>query len=91
MSSQAKRIIVSGRVQEVWYRKYACEKAIELGLLGTVQNLQTGEVLIQAVGSEERLNAMEEWCWKGSPMSKVTDVVSRDSDLESYPDFRIID
>lgn len=90
MSLVAKRITVSGKVQGVWYRKHACDKAMELGLLGTVQNLTTGEVLIHAVGTEEQLNVMEEWCWKGSPKSNVTSVVLSKIEAKSYPDFRII-
>lgn len=91
MSHQAKEIIVSGKVQGVWYRKYACDKARELRLLGTVQNLNTGEVLIQAQGTDQQLKAMEAWCWKGSPQSKVTGVVCSHIELGSYTDFRIIE
>ena len=75
----------------MWYRKFAFEKALELRLLGTVQNLPTGEVLIHATGTEEQLKAMEEWCWKGSPLSKVTTVLSSEVATGSYPDFKILE
>jgi acylphosphatase len=67
-------ILVSGRVQGVWFRKYTLEKAIELGITGTVRNLRSGDVQIEASGSEEQLKALVTWCWSGSPESKVTDV-----------------
>ena len=87
--SSSKRIIVSGKVQGVWYRKYTHDKASQLGLKGTVQNLENGDVMIEAVGTEEQLNELEEWCWHGSPQSAVTNVISQNREHVDYPDFRI--
>lgn len=84
-------ILVSGKVQGVWYRKYTLEKALQLGIAGTVRNLVSGEVYIEAEGSDEQLKALEEWCWQGSPQSKVTDVKSMPiADFESST-FRIVE
>ncbi|MBL4587290.1 MAG: acylphosphatase [Flavobacteriales bacterium] len=67
-------ITVSGKVQGVWFRKYTYDKAIELSLSGTVQNLANGNVLIHASGDSALLSAFEEWCWQGSPLSNVKNV-----------------
>ena len=84
-------IQVSGKVQDVWFRKYTHEKAIELGVCGTVQNLDNGDVLIHALGSEEQIAALEKWCWKGSPESNVRAVKSEPITAQDFSDFRIIE
>lgn len=89
--SRTKIITVSGRVQGVWFRKYTTDEATQIGLSGTVQNLENGDVLIHATGSDQQLDMLEKWCWKGSPESIVSNVTSEDSKSEEYPDFRIID
>jgi len=84
-------ILVSGKVQGVWFRKYTLEKALQLGVYGTVRNLDSGEVYIEAKGSEEQLKALEKWCWQGSPQSKVRDVETMPiADFET-PTFRIVE
>lgn len=84
-------IQVSGKVQDVWYRKYTCDKARELGLKGEVQNLDNGYVLIHASGSQAQINQLSEWCWKGSPLSDVTGVYVAPMENTTFPDFRIIE
>lgn len=88
---QSVTIQVSGKVQDVWFRKYTCEKAIEIGLLGTVENLENGDVLINASGSADQISALENWCWEGSPLSNVTDVKLTEVKSKDFPDFRIIE
>lgn len=68
------RIIVSGRVQGVFFRKYTLEKAKELGLKGEVKNQQDKSVLIIVAGENWRVDKMIEWCHKGSPLSRVEQV-----------------
>jgi len=84
------KIQVSGKVQGVWFRKYTCDKANEIGLTGTVQNLENGDVLIHALGTELQVLELEKWCWQGSPFSSVKDVKLSDIKATNYPDFRII-
>lgn len=84
-------ITVSGKVQNVWFRKFTCDKAIELGLFGTVENLPNGNVFIQASGNDSQLQALENWCWEGSPESNVTGVDAAETTFTEFPDFRIIE
>ena len=84
------KIQVSGKVQGVWFRKCTCDKANEIGLSGTVQNLENGDVLIHASGTEHQVSELEKWCWQGSPLSSVTDVKLSKTEAINYPDFRII-
>jgi acylphosphatase len=66
--------LVSGRVQGVWFRAYTQRKARELGLTGWVRNLPDGRVEVMAEGPRPQLEALAQWLWQGSPLSKVTDV-----------------
>lgn len=91
MSLTSRKITVSGKVQGVWFRKYTSDKASELGLSGTVQNLPSGQVLIHAVGSLAQLEALEKWCWQGSPESTVKDVASEEIEVKDYSSFKIIE
>ncbi|WP_456445396.1 acylphosphatase [Thiolapillus sp.] len=68
------RCIVSGRVQGVWFRETTRRKAVELGLSGQALNLPDGRVQVTACGEEQALAALQEWLWKGSPLSRVDDV-----------------
>ena len=67
---------VSGRVQGVYYRSYAVDAARALGLVGWVRNIRGGRVEMVIEGEEDALREMLEWCWMGSPSSRVSDVAS---------------
>jgi len=69
------RIVVSGKVQGVFYR-HNCKKAADsLNIKGTVRNLDSGHVEVIAQGDTTALNKLIEWCRKG-PMGAVVDDVS---------------
>ena len=48
-------VMVSGKVQRVWFRKQTQAKALELGLNGWVKNLFTNAVEIIAEGKPEEI------------------------------------
>ena len=67
-------IIVSGRVQGVFYRACTQEKALSLNLFGWVRNLSNGNVEIVAEGEECDLENLAAWCRQGPPSAVVTSV-----------------
>ena len=73
MSARA-HVMVSGRVQGVYYRSYVVDEAKALGITGWVANVEGGRVEAIFEGEEEAVRKMVEWCWKGSPSSRVTGV-----------------
>jgi acylphosphatase len=68
------RAEVSGRVQGVWFRASAQEKAMELGVVGYVKNLPNGNVEFAAVGEDDKVDALLEWAKRGPQMARVKEV-----------------
>lgn len=83
-------IIVSGKVQGVFFRASAKQKADELGIRGTVANLPDGRVYIEAQGSDENLNSFELWCRQGPPRAVVSNVELQSTGLKDFSDFKIL-
>lgn len=71
MSPRRVRLLISGRVQGVFYRHSARSEAMRLHLDGAVQNLVDGRVEAEAEGEEDELKAFIEWCRRGPPGARV--------------------
>lgn len=84
------QIIIRGKVQGVFYRKFTRQKALALGLKGTVQNLADGSVKIIAEGKQSALDKLVAWCWQGSPLCKVLEVKHEIISYNSFKSFEII-
>ena len=82
-------IHVTGKVQAVWYRKYTLDKAVELHLTGFVKNLPDDSVYIIATGTAEQVQQLVEWCWTGSPGSKVLSVIVKEIESQQFDRFAI--
>lgn len=70
-------MLISGRVQGVFFRANAQEVAQRLGLAGYVRNLPDGRVEVVAEGEEEALRRLIEWCHQGPPLARVERVEVR--------------
>ena len=84
-----KRITVVGKVQGVYFRASAQEKAIALGLLGEVRNLADGNVELIACGSSDGVQQLIDWCHVGPPRAEVEQVFVEDMDARGFDSFRI--
>ena len=83
-------IIISGRVQGVWFRASTKQMAKQLGLTGWVRNTPDGCVEAVFEGEENIINKMIEWCHKGPPLSKVKNVeVKNQEPTNEFIDFSI--
>jgi acylphosphatase len=67
-------ILVSGRVQGVFYRASAMEEAQRLSLAGFVKNLPGGEVEAIVEGTRQAVEQFVTWCKVGPPAAKVDEV-----------------
>jgi len=65
-------IVVSGRVQGVFFRAETQEKAKELGVFGWVKNLAEGRVEAVFEGERAKVEEMVEWAKKG-PSGAIID------------------
>lgn len=90
MAKIALRIIVTGKVQGVFYRKSAAEKAVSLGLYGWVKNNPDGSVEIEATGDKTSIEQLISWCKTGPKNAKVDKVEEYELPLTNFSDFRII-
>jgi acylphosphatase len=82
-------ILVKGRVQGVNYRATVQAKAHEFNLTGFVRNLNNGNVYIEAEGEQDNLSSFMDWCYIGSPRSKVTEVNSTEADVKNFRTFEV--
>ncbi|MCB0271427.1 MAG: acylphosphatase [Bdellovibrionales bacterium] len=86
------RLLISGRVQGVFYRQSAKRSAESLNLQGFVRNLPNGCVELIAQGEKEQLQAMIQWCQQGPPMASVEKVdLQWIDEQQHFQTFEILD
>lgn len=83
------RITVKGKVQGVFYRASAIEKAKTLDVKGYVMNLPHGDVYIEAEGDSQKLQELVDWCKQGPARSKVEEVIIEESEPCNYKNFEV--
>ncbi len=82
-------LLITGKVQGVYYRQSTRKKALSLGLSGYVKNLPDGAVYILATGHQEQLEEIIAWCKIGPPAALVRDVIVKEMDVENFEGFEI--
>ena len=85
------RIIVSGKVQHVYYRKFVTQALQKLAVRGYIQNLTDGTVEIVARIYDDDYAVAMEILQNGSPLSQVVDmsITILDGDDTLYDGFEI--
>lgn len=84
-------LLISGKVQGVYYRSSASEKARVLGLHGTVRNLPSGQVELIAEGTNPALAQLAAWCEVGPPAAEVSKVdVRYEPATGEYREFQVL-
>ena len=74
MSNQRIRIIVTGKVQGVFFRQALKVMAKKNYVFGWVKNLKNGCVEAVLEGDEEKINRLVEWSHGGPANARVEDV-----------------
>ncbi len=90
MDTKARHIRVHGRVQGVWYRASAQNKARELDVKGWVRNAHDGSVEIHAEGTDDSLDRFVLWCREGPPSAEVSRLDSDSVTMENLSTFEIL-
>lgn len=70
----ARRCIVTGRVQGVFFRASTARRASELGVRGHARNLPDGSVEVFAAGPEDAVASLCAWLHEGPPAACVSGV-----------------
>lgn len=85
------RAIIKGKVQGVYFRMETRMTAERHGVYGWVKNNRDGSVEAVFEGEADRVQAVLDWCHKGPPHAKVSDVViTWEKYTGEYNDFRIV-
>lgn len=74
-------LLISGRVQGVFFRANTKQKAQKLGLMGWVKNTPDGKVEAVAEGEQEAIQRLIEWAKQGPAVAEVEQV---DIDWKDY-------
>ena len=90
MPTKQIKVLVSGRVQGVWYRGWTVQKAVSLNVKGWVKNLATGQVEGLFFGEEKDVELLIEACWQGPEQAQVNtiEVFTDDSSVDEITSFR---
>ena len=82
---------ITGKVQGVWYRASAKDKALSLGLKGKVWNERDGAVGALVQGTDQKVSEFIEWCKEGPVLAEVGGVeVDEVPMTEIYTSFEIV-
>jgi acylphosphatase len=83
-------VIVTGKVQGVFYRAETASKAKQLRLAGWVRNLPDGRVEAIFEGDETNVQKIIDFCRRGPPNAYVVDVnVRRQEWKGEFDDFEV--
>jgi len=82
-------ISIGGKVQGVFFRASAREKAEELDVKGFVRNEPNGNVYIEAEADENTLQQFIEWCRQGPPRARVEKVDVKEGPLTGFEIFEM--
>ena len=84
-------MIISGRVQGVFFRQNTFKKAKKLGVLGWVRNLPDGRVEIIFDGDKSKVEDIVNWAKKGPVSALVKDFeIEWKESKEVLNDFKIL-
>jgi acylphosphatase len=84
-----RRVVISGRVQGVWFRDACSREAFTRGVHGWVRNLSDGRVEAAFEGATDDVEALVEWCRLGPPRARVVAVEVVDELPTGEPGFAV--
>ncbi len=85
-----RRILVSGRVQDVFFRDTCQRVAREAGVTGWAKNLANGRVEVVLEGGADSVGRVEAWCAEGPPAGRVDSVEATDETVTGVTGFDVL-
>lgn len=89
MATVRRRVVVSGRVQGVWFRASTRSAALERGVTGWVRNLPDGRVEAVFEGEPEAVESAVSWTRTGPPHAEVNNVEVTEEQPEGLTGFSV--
>ena len=89
MPQVAKSVRVIGRVQGVFFRQSAVDKALELGIGGWVRNRADGSVDVYVEGEPDAVEVMLSWLRRGPAHAEIDTVQISEAEPENSVHFEI--
>lgn len=83
------QLVITGRVQGVFFRASMVGVANVLGVVGFVMNKEDGSVYAEIEGEEEALSKMIDWSNKGPSGAKVEEVRVTEQPSKVFGEFEI--
>ena len=84
-------VIISGKVQGVYFRKYTQDVSLQNYVYGWVKNLLNGDVECVLEGLKSNVDKVIRWCHQGPPNSSVDNVeLKYETFTGNFTDFKII-
>jgi acylphosphatase len=85
------RVVVTGKVQGVFFRASVKKVADVLGVKGFVRNEHNGTVFVEAEGEDEMVNKLVDYCHHGPDRARVDKVSITLGVVVGYESFEIYD
>ena len=82
-------LIVTGKVQGVFFRDSTKRKALELKLKGYAKNLSNGTVEVIAQGEAEKIKELIVFIKNHPGYSKVKEVHAKEKEFENFEGFEV--
>jgi acylphosphatase len=82
-------VVVSGRVQGVFFRAECADRARAEGVAGFVRNIAGGPVEAAFKGEDAAVDTMVAWCHRGPSWARVQGVEATEETPTGQRDFRI--
>ena len=89
MAEIARHVRLTGRVQGVFFRAWAQERARALGVTGWVRNCPDGRVEAHVEGDEQAVEQIIEKMRSGPPSAQVEDLRVWEVEAFEYDDFEV--
>ncbi|RYZ99138.1 MAG: acylphosphatase [Sphingobacteriaceae bacterium] len=83
-------IVITGKVQGVFFRAATKAVADQLGVKGYVKNEKDGTVFVAAEADSALLDMFLEWCNEGPEKAEVKEVKSSGGELKNYRNFEVM-
>lgn len=78
-----RRVLISGRVQDVFFRDSTKREAERAGVAGWVRNTSDGRVEAVFEGDQDAVERLVTWCRKGPDSADVARVEAYDEEPEN--------